>query len=246
MWLLPRWGDDGLLKTSLFSLWDDGSPCWCCMTTSEETRRPFAAGGAGILVAAINHGALSAAEGIESEWIQDLDTAAAFGREFLNPGEKRVEGAHVHAHGKLFAPYVSPVGCTEHTKVSNIAADNGKCEILSAASLSFLFLWLVTEKRANSEPPYVYPLPPRKIGKRVKTGSWLSSLSTPIRNLLWTMTSCERTWQTEEACHDEHKPGSGGRLPLIQRFFCKSAVGRFWCWRIRDHLRPSFCTEVWG
>lgn len=60
-----------------------------------------------------------------------------------------------------YLPHILPIGSARHSKVSDSAADNGKCIILSGLAAFFpVFAGLVTAKRANSEPPYVYPLPP--------------------------------------------------------------------------------------
>lgn len=151
--------------------------CWYCVTSSQGRRRLGADGGAGTGVrhfssyisALINHGTLSAAGGTGWEWIQNLETAAAFGRDFKPRRDVSTKhtrmcfGPCLPMRLVYYLPHIFPVGSARHTKVSDSAADNGKCIILSRRRcFPFLFLWLVTAKRANSEPPYVYPLPPAR------------------------------------------------------------------------------------
>lgn len=241
----------------------DSSPreCTVCLlilrdiiTRKEEAWRTAGRAGTGVrhfssyLSAEINHGTLSAEGGPERRWIQFLDRAAAEGRDVSKECTCMCFGQCFPMLVVNYLPHIYPVGSARHTKVSDSAADNGKCIILSCLATFFpvFAVWSRQKERIPSHHMSILSLP-RRIGQRDKTGSWRSSLSPaspPICDLLWTLTSSERTWRTEEACHDEHKPGSGGRLPLIQRFFCKSAVGRSWCSGIRDHLVPASAWRV--
>lgn len=223
----------------------DSSPreCTVCLlilrdiiTRKEEAWHTAGGVGTGVrhfssyLSAEINHGTLRAEGGPEQEC-----TCMCFGPCFPMLTVN-------------YLPHIFPFGSARHTKVSDSAADNGKCIILSCLATFFPVFAVCSRQRERIPSHHMSILSlPRRIGQQDKTGSWRSSLSPaspPICDLLWTLTSSERTWRTEEACHDEHKPGSGGRLPLIQRFFCRSAVGRSWCSGIRDHLVPASAWRV--
>lgn len=125
-----------------------------------------------------------------------------------------------------------------HTEVSSNTTDNKKCTILSSLSAFFPVFAVChgVELGLNSKVPYVFSLSLFKIGRRVTQEVHASASPALICDLLWTLTSTEPR-DKPRGRHDEHKPGSGRRLILIQRFFCRQV------WRseitFRDHLNPA-------
>ncbi len=119
-----------------------------------------------------------------------------------------------------------------------------RCPITSltieSAELSSLFyflscFWLLSwsprqvERRPNSKVPYVHSRSLCRISQWVTQE--VDVLVFPALNcdLLWTLTSSEPRDKPcrHLGCHDKHKPGSAGRLSLIQRLLCKSVPSRF-------------------
>lgn len=179
--------------------------CWYCVTSSQGRRRlgADARAGTGVqhfssyLSAPINHGTLSAAGGTEWEWIQNLETAAAFGRDFKPRRDVSMEHTRICFGPSLpmcvvyYLPHIFPVGSARHTKVSDSAADNGKCIILSRRRC-FLSCFCGWSRRKEQIPSHhMSILSASRAGSVSETRQEVGAPAFPPSHCPWPATSSE-------------------------------------------------------